>query len=201
MSTSISARRKEEIPPRKRILAAAWELFYSRGIRSVSVDDIAAAAQTSKVTLYRHFGSKDVLIAEYLRSRAERCSVTNDALRAHSPDAYARLRSSISRAGGDLRNADCRGDPVSNAAVELPEKDHPARAVIEDLKTQQRERAVELCREAGFLEPQRVADEILLLYEGACVNVQSVGRFGPGARFAEIALALIDSHPRQCDTS
>jgi hypothetical protein len=41
-------------PPRERILAAARELFYRRGIHAVGVDAIAAAAGTNKMTLYRH---------------------------------------------------------------------------------------------------------------------------------------------------
>src|ERR1700681_3838155 len=54
-------------PPRERILAAARELFYRRGIHAVGVDAIAEAAGTNKMTLYRHFASKDVLIAACLR--------------------------------------------------------------------------------------------------------------------------------------
>jgi hypothetical protein len=86
---------------------------------------------------------------------------------------------------------------MANAAVEFPEKDHPARQVIEDSKRQQCERLVKLCREAGFEEPEELAEELFLLFEGACVNVQSQGRCGPGSRFKEMANALIKSRPRQ----
>src|SRR5579859_3326006 len=58
---------KEKIPPRERILAVAAELFYRHGIRAVGVEAIAEAAGTNKMTLYRHFPSKDELVAEYLR--------------------------------------------------------------------------------------------------------------------------------------
>src|SRR6266481_1697717 len=60
----------EKIPPRARILAAAGELFYRHGIRAVGVEAIAEAAGTNKMTLYRHFESKDELVAEYLRCLA-----------------------------------------------------------------------------------------------------------------------------------
>ena len=59
MKTAAHTGVKADIPPRERILDAARDLFYSRGIRCVSVDEIAAAAQTNKMTLYRHFESKD----------------------------------------------------------------------------------------------------------------------------------------------
>src|SRR6185369_4169783 len=54
-------------PPRERIIAAAAELFQKHGIRGIGVDAIAEAAGTNKMTLYRHFASKDELIAEWAR--------------------------------------------------------------------------------------------------------------------------------------
>jgi len=185
------------MPPRERILEAAKELFYTRGIRCVSVDEIAATAQTNKMTLYRHFESKDQLVAEYLKSLNAYAIVRDEeARRAHPGDGYAQLRTLIARIGKDLCAASLRGCPMANAAVEFPEKDHPARKVIEDSKQQQCERFVRLCREADFVEPEQLAEELFLLFEGACVNVQSQGRCGPGSRFTEMANALIDARPR-----
>ena len=66
-------------PPRARILAAARELFYRRGIHAVGVDAIAEAAGTNKMTLYRHFASKDVLIAACLRELQQDFDVAWDA--------------------------------------------------------------------------------------------------------------------------
>ena len=188
---------KAEIPPRERILKAARELFYAKGIRAVSVDEIAAAAQTNKMTLYRHFESKDLLVAEYLRSLNGYAIARDDeARRAHPGDAYGQLCALIDRVGDDLCAADLRGCPMANAAVEFPDKDHPARAVIEESKNQQCERLMKLCREAGFVEPEKMAEELFLLFEGACVNVQSLGRCGPGSRFKHMAQALIKSRAR-----
>jgi AcrR family transcriptional regulator len=53
----------------QRIIAAANKLFYSDGIKSVSVDAVAAKAGVTKRTLYYHFESKDDLIAAYLAGR------------------------------------------------------------------------------------------------------------------------------------
>jgi AcrR family transcriptional regulator len=54
---------------RDRIVSAASKLFYSDGIRGVSVDAVAAKAGVTKRTLYYHFRSKDDLIAAYLAAR------------------------------------------------------------------------------------------------------------------------------------
>jgi AcrR family transcriptional regulator len=56
-------------PTRDRIVAAASTLFYSEGIRAVSVDAVAAKAGLTKRTLYYHFRSKDDLVAAYLAAR------------------------------------------------------------------------------------------------------------------------------------
>src|ERR1700681_4375148 len=70
-SSSLSHWKDDRIPPRERILAVAGDLFYRHGIKTVGVEAIAEAAGTNKMTLYRHFSSKDELVAEYLRQSAK----------------------------------------------------------------------------------------------------------------------------------
>ncbi len=55
---------EQKIPPRDRIVSTACQLFREHGIRGIGVDAIAEAAATNKMTLYRHFGSKDDLVCE-----------------------------------------------------------------------------------------------------------------------------------------
>ncbi|MDH6230437.1 AcrR family transcriptional regulator [Mesorhizobium soli] len=61
--------KQSEIPTRERIVLAAAKLFYSEGIRAVSVDAVAEKAGVTKRTLYYHFESKDDLVAAYLAAR------------------------------------------------------------------------------------------------------------------------------------
>ena len=85
--------------PRDRILAAAGALFYRHGIRAVGVEAIAEAARTNKMTLYRHFASKDELVAQYLRQSAQVAdSCWARFAQAHPGDAPAQLRASASPA-------------------------------------------------------------------------------------------------------
>src|SRR6266481_8478705 len=80
-------RRGTSPPPRERILATARELFYRRGIHAVGVDAIAEAAGTNKMTLYRHFASKDVLIAACLSELMQEFDAAWDAIAAvHAGD-------------------------------------------------------------------------------------------------------------------
>jgi AcrR family transcriptional regulator len=185
----------DRIPPRARILAAAGDLFYRQGIRAVGVDAIAEAAGTNKMTLYRHFTSKDELVAEYLRECAQVADTCWQRLRlAHPGDARAQLHAWLAEMAEHVANSDERGCPLANAAIELPEKVHPARRVIEDFKRAQRARLVELCRAAGLAEPEMLADELHLLLEGAQVSAQSIGKDGLGARLMRMGEAMIAAH-------
>jgi AcrR family transcriptional regulator len=186
-------------PPRERILRAARELFYRDGINAVSVDAVAAAADTNKMTLYRHFSSKDELVAAYLSQLAEEGEGLWDKARAaHPGDAEAQLRYLLKRAAEFATEGRGRGCALANAAVELAaEPRHPARRVVEAHKRRQRERLVALVREAGYARPEQLADELFLLVEGARVCMQSVGVAGPGSRLYALAESLLASAPRR----
>ena len=189
-----SRRPAADLPPRERILAAARQLFYARGIRSVSVDEIAAAADTNKMTLYRHFESKDRLVAEYLRLLADEADRSWEQLaRAHPHDPRKQLEAWLQQLCKGIADPANRGCAFANAAVEIPEKDHPAREVIERHKNSQRDHIALLCRDAGFSGPERLADEIFLLLEGARVNMQSMGHEGPCHRMPELFRMLLSS--------
>jgi AcrR family transcriptional regulator len=184
-----------KISPRERILAVASDLFYRHGIRAVGVDSIAEAAGTNKMTLYRHFGSKDELVADYLRRLAADADKFWDALDgAHPNDAKAQLRAWLQAMGKAVSNSKERGCALANAAVELPDPDHPARKVIEEHKNHQRDRLIELCRGAGADEPEMLADELFLLLEGARVCAQSLGPGGPSSRLARMGEAFMAAH-------
>ena len=191
-------RLKQQPPPRERILQAARELFYRDGISAVSIDAIAAAAGTNKMTLYRHFSSRDELIAAYLEQlAAEGEGVWDEARAAHPGDPQAQLRYLMRRVSQFAAESTGRGCALANAAVELAERKHPARKVVEAHKRRQCERLIALCREAGYAKPERIAEELFLLVEGARVSVQSVGREGPGARLYALAEGLLEAAPKR----
>src|SRR3954452_21405790 len=147
----MTAKREAEpvLSPRERIIVAASDLFQKQGIRGVGVDAITEAAGTNKMTLYRHFESKDDLIIECLRATACSANAMWEKFEAEHPaDKRAQLHAWVRMAAASLR-ADCRGCDMANAAIELSETDHPARRVIKELKEAQRERLVSLCRDAG----------------------------------------------------
>lgn len=183
------------IPPRERILTAAAQLFYRHGIRAVGVEAIAEAAKTNKMTLYRHFPSKDQLVAEYLRRLTERAKTDWARREAENPgNPLGQVRAWLRDKGAMIAGAEERGCPLSNAAIELPEKEHPARCVIETYKTAQRDRLVQLCAAAAVEEPELLAEGLVLLLEGARVTTQNMPTQGLGERLVKMGERLINAH-------
>lgn len=188
-----------DTPPRERILAAARELFYQQGIRAVGVDTIAEAALTNKMTLYRHFGSKDVLVSAYLQTLAEESDARWHALEvAHPNDYAARLEGWLAYVEEVLNDHGERGCAMANAAVELPEFDHPARQIIDDYKTRKRQQLVELFQGVGYTQPAILADEVFLLFEGARIAKQCCNApDGPASRLIQMLRTLLKQHRRR----
>src|SRR4051794_24867698 len=179
--------------PRDRILLAARDLFHRHGIRGVGVETIAEAAGTNKMTLYRHFDSKDDLIVAYLRGvAAEAEAIWADIERKNPGDALAQLHSWLDLAAQCLASDD-RGCDLANAAVELTEDGHPARRLIEELKIEQRDRLAALCRLAGISQPEVLADALTLLFDGARVSRQAAGSKGPSTIFIQTAENVLES--------
>jgi len=147
---------------RDRLFSAAINLFYRNGIRAVSVDAIAAEAGTTKVTFYRVFESKDDLIVQVLEEQSRRFWEWWDGIVAEHPgeprkqieELVARFRDEI------IGDEACRGCAVANAAVEIVDDDHPARAVIKKHKLEIAQRLRDLCRQMGARQPDVLGDAL-----------------------------------------
>ena len=189
--------RTRQLAPRERILAAADDLFRRLGT-SVGVEQIAAEADTNKMTLYRHFESKDQLIAEWMRGIiAEKDAAWNEIAAAHPGDACAQLVSWSERIAAALAQMGERGSPILCALVELPDPDHPARRVIDEHRRHDHERLIALCREAGFPEPEVTGDELYFLLEGAKSCVQCVGLKRVGEHLMRQVATMVATHGRR----
>ena len=187
-------------PPRQRILEAADDLFRRVGIRGVGVEALAEAAGTNKMTLYRHFASKDELVTEWVRSIVEAKEADWDEIAAEHPgDPQAQLVDWSRRVAKKFAEMEERGSALGNALAELPETDHPARRVIDEHRVREHTRVLALCREAGFPEPELAADQFYMMIEGAKACVQCIGLKRVGEHLMRSVDALIEARSRQTD--
>lgn len=183
------------LPPRERIMLAARDLFYRLGLNSVGVEAIADAADTNKMTLYRHFRSKDDLIVAYVQSLASEGDAAYDAIfHASTGSPEHQIARWITHIETILASSNERGCALANAAVELHAA-HPARALIEAYKQRKRNRLVTVFTAAGYSEPDMLADEVFLLFEGARISIQC-GERGPASRLISMLRSLLAAAPR-----
>ncbi len=173
----------------------ARDLFYRQGLHSVGVELIAETAQTNKMTLYRHFKSKDELVVAYVRElAAEGDAVWARLAETHPGDPEKRLAAWVDYVEEVLTSRFERGCALANAAVEL-QQGHPARAIIEAYKGRKRDQLVCLFEASRYRNPEMLADEVFLLFEGARISIQCGGR-GPALRAVEMLRDLLASAVR-----
>lgn len=157
-------------PAAEKVLGSASDLFYRNGIAATGVDAIVGHAGVSKRTLYNNFGGKAELVAAYLRARDERWLASLREVTDRYEDPKERLLATIEAYGEWLVGEDYRGCAFINAAAEIADPDHPARAVALSHKEGVREHLAGLAAEAGLPRPDVLAEKLLLLLEGATVT-------------------------------
>ncbi|MBM7090894.1 TetR/AcrR family transcriptional regulator [Streptomyces sp. NPDC012461] len=197
--TAITRRpsRVAKLPPRERILDAAEELFQNVGIRRVSVQTIADRANTTKMAVYRHFETKDALVAEWMRIVAADYQAAFDRVEADHPDQPKEQILGLARFIAEgLPDISHRGCPFINSLAELPDRSHPARQVIEQHKAHQTRRLVGMCAAAGLDDPEQAAAEITFLLEGAQVSTQNGSIDRTGDRLMAIVEAILQRSSR-----
>ena len=179
--------------PRQRLLDTAAGLFYRHGINAVGVDLISKEAGVSKRTLYQNFGSKDRLVADSLAAAGG--SVIDMYIPAGEESATPReLILAVFEGHGSWSASDgFRGCPFVNTATELADPDHPARQVAREFKLRLRDYFARQAERGGAADPQQLADQLIVVFDGATVQAVMGTAATPGAGYAA-AQALLEAH-------
>lgn len=163
---------------RQKILETASDLFYKQGVRAVGVDLVVKEAAVAKTSLYRHFGTKDDLIAAFLqREDADFWGQWDSVSLKHRGDPKGELAAHMEWIGARAGRPGYRGCPQINVAAEFPEEDHPARKVAAAHKRELRRRLAVIAEALAGPASQELAGQLALLINGAFVSTQI---FEPG---------------------
>ncbi len=184
--------------PGRRLFKTAAALFYQHGYRATGVDTIAAAAGIGKMTLYRHYPSKDDLIRAYLEESDRLFWMHFAQSTQGARSAREALLAFFASLQGYVTTPACYGCPFLNLASEYPEASHAGHQIAIEHKRTVRARFLALAREAGARAPEALADALLLLMDGAYTAARMFGPTpeNPAANVAEAARVLIDA---QCE--
>lgn len=191
MDSAKTGKVRSRTPAYERILEAASELFYREGIRAVGVDAVAEAAGVTKKTLYEKFGSKNELVAAYLRARDARWRRwLQDFVQACGGSPKERLLATFDGLGEWMERENPRGCGFVNAYAELADPAHPAREVVLEQKRWLLGYLTELAEEAGAKDARELAETLLMLHEGATVTNSLRVAAGTAAKSKQAAAAL-----------
>jgi AcrR family transcriptional regulator len=158
---------------RERILETASALFYRRGVRAVGVDLVVEEAGVAKTSLYRHFRTKDDLVAAFLAREDDDFWTTWDRVAdRHKADPASELNAHLGWIGERIARPNYRGCPQLNVAAEFPDADHPARKVAAAHKRELRRRLEGIAERLDVTRPTELGGQLALLINGAFVSSQ-----------------------------
>jgi AcrR family transcriptional regulator len=160
-----------ETDARSRILDAAYELFSRRGIRAVGIDAIIRESGVARMTLYRHFGSKDELVLAFLERREQRWTkdwLQHEAER-RAADPGERLLAIFDVFDEWFQRDDFEGCAFINVLLETTDRASPVRSASTDQLARIRAYVAGLASEAGVADPERLAHKWHILMKGSIV--------------------------------
>jgi AcrR family transcriptional regulator len=177
---------------RERLLDAASHLFYEEGVHTVGVDRVVERAGVAKATLYALFGNKEGLVRAYLMARDE-------GIRGRMTRRLARYRTSRERLLGvfDVQGLmfsepGFRGCAFARANAEAPEGTS-AEEVSENHRAWLRLLFFDLARDAGARNPEQLARQLMLLYDGAAISAWMDHNPSAAQAARSVATALVDA--------
>jgi AcrR family transcriptional regulator len=182
---------------RERLLAAADQLFYDEGIRTVGIDRVIEHAGVAKASLYNTFGSKDELIHAYLKGRHAKIAERIERFVAAARTPRERLLTVFDAQGELSAEWGFSGCAFARANAESRPGDRVDQATRE-YRTWLRDLFTELAGQAGVPDPATIARQFQLLYDGSSASAR-MDR-DPQAAIAARATAamLLDAALRTC---
>ena len=177
---------------REKILNIASSLFDSRGIQASGVDTIILEAGVAKATLYKHFPSKNQLIAAYLRDKSDKFYAwLNTQLASKKTESLELLLLLCELMEQWISQPEFRGLPFHIAAVEFPEAEHPINQYSVVLSAELQGYLCKIARHAGAKDPEALGQQLTILFEGAALVERLAPNSGAATRAKLAAITLV----------
>ena len=184
---------------RERLLDAANQLFYEEGVHTVGVDRVIERAGVAKATLYTLFGSKDGLVRAYLMARDE---AIRERMTRQLADRYKtpreRLLGVFDVQSRTFSDPDFHGCAFARASAEALEGTSIAE-VSEAHRAWLRSLFVDLAKAAGARNPEQLARQLMLLYDGAAISAWMDHNPSAATAARTVATALVDAATPRAD--
>ena len=178
---------------RDRILDTAYDLFSRHGVRTVGVDRIVAESGVAKMSLYRHFPSKDELVLAFLQERERRWTQgwLQDEVTRRADTPAGRMLAIFDVFGEWFELEDFEGCSFINVLLEYDQADHPIRVASAGHLTNIRSFVGGLAAEAGAADPEGLAHRWHILMKGSIVAAGEGDREA-GRRARQIGTLLLE---------
>jgi AcrR family transcriptional regulator len=177
---------------RDRLLAAANELFYNEGVHTVGIDRVIEQAGVAKASLYNTFGSKDELVRAYLDARQAGVAATiTQAVERYSTP-RERLLAVFEGQGELFARPGYRGCAFARASAESHPGD-PAEQAADAHRRWVRTLLTDLAAQAGAPEPEILARQLHLLYDGSGQSARMDHDHTAAAAARTAAATLLDA--------
>lgn len=170
MKTSIK-NKDEKMSVRDKIVLTAHDLFYSTGFKATGVDTIIKQAHVTKVTFYRHFPSKSLLILAYLNYRHE--VWMNDfvtALRRHLAEGNMPAQALSATLQDWFMSPDFHGCAFINASAEA--KSEEIESEIKEICRSHKQETKANIAALTHITDAQILNEIMILIDGAIIHAQ-----------------------------
>jgi AcrR family transcriptional regulator len=174
-----------------RIVEAADQLFYRRGIQAVSIDEIRSAAGVSLKRLYQVFPSKTLLVEAFLRHRETKLRTEVNAFLAGHGSPYEQILAVYDWIGLTADEPGFRGCAFINTFGELGATSHSVAGAARKQKLFFQQLFAGLLATAA--KPAWLADPLVVLAEGAIATAAISGSPDPATQARTAACVLLDT--------
>src|SRR3984957_8791829 len=176
---------------RERLLAAASELFYTKGVHTVGIDRVIERARVANASLYNTFGSKDELVRAYLEGRHAQTAERITRYLERYSDPRERLLGVFEAQGELFAAPGFRGCAFVSASAESPGE--LVEQAASDYRGWVRNLLVDLAREAGAPSPEALGRQLHMIYDGASLSARMDHDPSASAAARAAAGALLDA--------